>query len=401
MNILFVGMKPSDELERALLANGFAFKLAKKIPTVQDTNSPYGLIAVKAKTVATLKELKIVRNAYPLAWVAVVIEAKWLKDSAKVNDLLRCADKNEIWIESIWERTLWFSMQSALNHHAALEDLTRLKEEREGLRKQYEELNQHTRVLVKQLERDVALATNIQRSLLPKISPEIPGVSLAVKYVPAAGIGGDYYDIFEFGDRKRFGILIADAKTHGMAAALLSVLVKVRLEEMKDLFPDSKSFVDHLNREIQRMHEKDMASLSLLYGILDRSSLTFQYTVAGPLRPLLWREGEAPVLSGATDPPLGGMDHYNFREHVIRLQPGDLLVLHTDGLEGPLQGNAFGKITQLLASSNPKADPQELQNDLMALIDRHTENEALKDDVTVIELAIHERAMYLASSGKE
>jgi serine phosphatase RsbU (regulator of sigma subunit) len=401
MNLLFVGIKPTSELENTLLSQDFVPHFSAKYALGQDLNQTFDLdliVAFVGKKLNT-KGLSRLRNRYPKAWITLVVPSRWLKDSASLGELLRCGAKNEVLPVTIWENALWLSIHSALGHRAQHEQLAKLTTDYISLKKDYNDLTTRSNRLVKQLEHDVELASNIQKSLLPKISPEIPGVSLAIKYLPAAGLGGDYYDIFEFGDRKRFGVLIADAPTHGMAATLLSVLVKIRLEEMKDRFPDSRSFVEFLNHEIQQVSDKEKTSLSLLYGIIDRTSLTFQYTATGHLRPLLWRNGTTPTIPKSGNPALGENTLFNFNEHSIKLEPGDLLIFHTDGLDKPLGGNSSARITSLLKEKKLGSDPQEFQNEVMALVDAHVERQPLSDDITIIEMAVHHKTLYLASGG--
>lgn len=398
MKLLFIEMAPNSELEKIFLANGFFVQIAKRAGDFP--NHDFDLVAYAPKTVVALKDISEIRAKYPQSWLAVAVRKNWLGNAAHVNELLKCDGFNEIWILELWQNTIWFSLKYLLQHKQMTSELISLRSQCHHLTSQSEELSTRTQALLSQLERDVILAGNVQRALLPKVSPQIPGVTLSVKYIAAPGAGGDYYDIFEFGDKKRFGILIADSKTHGIAAALLSVLVKVRLEEMKHRFPDSKSFVEFLNREIQQLHEREMLSLSLLYGILDRSSLVFQYTIAGSLKPILWRLGESPQLSLSTSPPLGGIDHFPFRENFLSLKPGDLLIFHTDGLEQPLNfrdENADAKLIEVLKAKDLSPDPLDLQNELMALVDRFVEARQLKDDITLIQLSIDERTLYLAS----
>ena len=403
MRILFIGLKPSSALEKVLLSNAFHVDTAAKIPAKAPKHK-FDLIAYAPKTKIKASEFATLRKFAPSAWIAIAVKKAKLSDTRVVNELLKCESKNDVWIEELWENQFWFSLQSAVLHKTGRIELQSLREENKSLQMQYNELLSRSSQLVDQLERDVGLASNIQRSVLPKFSPNIPGISLAVKYVPAAGVGGDYYDIFEFVDGKRFGILIADSKTHGMAAALLSVLLKVRLEEMKDRFPDSRSFVEFLNREIHE-HQKELASLSLLYGILDRTTLTFQFTVAGHLRPILWRAGELAPVNVAANPPLGESDHFGFRENSLALKPGDLLIFYTDGLNVPLalgkgDENVPQRLVEILKSKKLPPEPLEIQNELMAIIDRYVEKKALKDDVTLIHFSVNERALYLAPPEK-
>lgn len=398
MKLLFIEMTPNAELERVLLTNGFSVEIAKRAGDFPSQD--FDLVAYAPKTVSGLQDVSEIRTKYPKSWLAIAVRKGWLMEATHVHELLKCDGFNEVWILDLWQNTIWFSLKCLLQHKQMTAELRDLQSQCYNLKSQSEDFSTRTQTLLAQLERDVVLAGNVQRSLLPKVSPQIPGVTLSVKYIAAPGAGGDYYDIFEFGDKKRFGILIADSKTHGIAAALLSVLVKVRLEEMKNRFPDSKSFVEFLNREIQQLHEREMSSLSLLYGILDRSSLTFQYTIAGSLKPMLWRLGESPQLSLSTSPPLGGVDHFPFRENFLSLKPGDLLIFHTDGLSQPLNfgnENADAKLIEVLKAKDLSPDPLDLQNELMALVDRFVEARQLQDDITLIQLAIDERTLYLAS----
>jgi len=398
MRILFIGLSPESRLQQALLANGVSLKVQKRLAEPSSAETP-DLIAFAPSGHAPIRAIQRLRKRFPEAWIAVVAKQKFLKSASFQNSLLSCREKDDVWVEPGWQQMFWFSVQRALEQRKLSRELRSLREEWKVLKKHYTELSHSSDKLIAQLEKDVSLASNIQRTLLPKISPEIPGISVAVKYIPAAGLGGDYYDIFEFGDRKRFGVIMADSKTHGMAAVLLSVLLKVRIEEMKERFPDSRSFMEFINREIQSMPAQGLASLSLLYGIIDRSALSFRYTVAGSLRPLLWRAGKSMTLTTVAAPPLGDLAQFDFRENEIQLQPADLLLLHTDGLEAPLtqqHPNAFDKLVQILRKRKHASDPLELQNELMALVDQYIEKKPLEDDLTLVHFTIDERALYLA-----
>jgi serine phosphatase RsbU (regulator of sigma subunit) len=397
VNILFWGIRPTKTLETVLLTTGgFSIKTTSKLP---ETNRDWipDLVAFAPKNPLRIEESSRLREKFPKAWLCLVVKREWLKNTEIYHSLLKNSFKDEVWIKEVWEQTFWFSLQSFTRVQGLTNDNRQLK--RHG-----EQLTAHSNSLLAQFEKDVEIASNIQRSLLPKFYPEIPGVTVSVKYIPAAGLGGDYYDIFEFGDKKRFGILIADSKTHGMAASLLSVLVKVRLEEMKDRFPDSKSFVDFLNREIQLVN-RDKAPLSLLYGILDRSSLSFQYTSAGNLKPLLWRNSGSAPLAAMSNPPLGDVNHYDFKENSISLRPGDLMIFYTDGLEALVSRDktkrgAEVRLTEILKSKGPSPDPLEVQNDLMGIVNGLKNKHELPDDLTVIHFSINERTLYLASQSE-
>lgn len=383
MRLLFLGTELDQATAQGLLAQKVVIDCVKNDDVAKiKSDTPYDLIVYAPSKLTALDNVQSIRDLFPKSWIVLVIETTWLSKKDGAGKIFNCQAKDEVWLKDLWQGTFMFSFQTFLK--------------RCELQLQSIELSEQVTLLVKQLERDVELAAGIHRTLLPKIAPTIPGVDIAVRYLPAAGKGGDYYDIFEFGDKKRFGILVADSKSHGMAASLLAVLVKVRLEEMKERFPDSKSFVDFLNKEIKGMHEKEMSYLSLLYGIFDRASLTFQFTSAGHLRPILCRMGEVPAITAQANPALGGVDHFTFQETSIRLQPGDTLVFFTDGWEHLLKGKAGDQIREILIRHNTApTDANALTTELMGIVDSFKAKEALKDDLTLIQLSVQEKLMYV------
>lgn len=402
MNLLLIAHAPSHSAKVWLEQNDWEFEHIGQLPT-RPRKQPPTAVLFFPKTETSLKEIERLKGLFPTSWIGLVLKPSMLSKQSQQQILAQSYELNSLWTKENWESFLFSSQGQIERHHAVQREIHDLQKQTRQLKSQVDQVSEHSKSLIDQLERDVVLATSIQRSLLPKIPPNLPGIQLSVKYLPSLGRGGDYYDVFEFGDKKRFGILLADSKTHKMAAALLSVLVKLRLEEFKERFPNSKSFLQHLNQEIQAVHQKDMASLNLLYGILDRATLTFQYTVAGKLRPLLWRLGEAPDLGTHVNPPLGGVDQFEFKESRLTLKPSDLLVFYTDGLEGPMEKDSLSveeRFIEVLKSRDLSPDPLDLQNEVMALVDRYQETTKLEDDFTLLQLLIDEKALYVASESK-
>ncbi|MEZ4752228.1 MAG: SpoIIE family protein phosphatase [Bdellovibrionota bacterium] len=395
MRLAFVGIAPSEYLLETLRSNGLDVSTHASVPT-----ATVDAIVYHPSSPSTAEDLKALRKTFPHIWCALIAKPEWF---AQAPFLQACSEfhADALWSLPTWEIQLGLTLTKVLEQMGGQLHLASMEKEYEKLRDEYEEISSKAHQLITQFEKDVALASNIQRSLLPKKTPQIPDIRLTTKYKPASGFGGDYYDIFEFGDKKRYGFLMADSKTHGMAAALLTVLIKIRLEEMKDRFPDSKSFVQHLNTEIQHVHKKEMNSLSLFYGILDRSSLSFQYTSAGTLTPLLWRLGEATPLSTAANPALGEANDFAFKENYISLKPADLLLLHSDGLDAVLGAESTkATLAGILSGTDPIPDPQEVQNEILGKVDRHLESQALTDDITLIQILVEGRALYVASESK-
>ncbi len=400
MKLLFLGLTPSRVFQSTVISHGFSCVVSKTIPTMNRSRK-FEMIVCAVDRKSDLKKLKIIDKRFPQSWVSVVIEKKRLDEPEFYSALIENEFKNTVWLSDTWESLFWFSYQQMLESRNNASKVKILEKEVFQFRVKTMALSEASNKLLDKFNRDVDLVENIQRVLRPRFSPHIPGINLSVKYIPASGGGGDYYDIFEFGDKKRFGILLADSKSHGMAAALLTVLLKLRLEEMKDRFPDSKSFITFLNQEIKTVHDKIGSSISLFYGILDRASLTFQYTAAGSLKPIWWRGGRSKLVPSSQNPEVGGRDHFEFRENTLQLQPGDLMILYTNGVEAPLKKKKMlceERILELLKKREPSPEPLDVQNELMGVIDEYTAKKKLKDDLTLIHLAVDERAMYVAKA---
>lgn len=397
MNLYFLNLTLPKTLHRAMAEHGFI--ICYKLPSSKDAGTP--LVFIRLRRATDLAEFKNLRQLFPQSWIVLIVPDTWLSNSTTVSHLFECKAKNDVCSIKDYPKRFWFIVQSALEHFAHCKQIGQLTKEGAYLHKQIASISDRATSLISQLERNLELAETIQRGLLPKLAPEIPGVALNVKYLPAAGIGGDYYDLFEFGDRKRFGFLLADSQSHGLAAALLSVLLKVRLEEMKERFKESRSFVDFVHRELIQTHRTEMTRLSLLYAILDRSSLGFEFTAAGSLSPILVRFGKVEPIEINHNPPLGGVDHFAYRETRLILKPGDLLILHTDGLEQPIGQRA--RITQIIegiVERQGTPDPLAIQNEIFGRVRSFSSKKPLADDITLIQVNVLENTLYLATHSK-
>lgn len=184
-------------------------------------------------------------------------------------------------------------------------------------------------------------AYEIQKSLLPKRDPQFDGFDIAGRSMAAELVGGDLFD-FHLYDKKMIGLAIGDASGHGLPAALLvrDVLTGLRMGVERE-FKISGLFVK-LNRVI---NESSLSSrfISLLYGELEENG-TFVYVNAGHSPPLLLKKTQVQELNvGGTI--LGPIPDVAFRRGFAFMDPGDIMVLFTDGVveREDLSGEPFGK----------------------------------------------------------
>ena len=181
------------------------------------------------------------------------------------------------------------------------------------------------------LRRDVALAAEVQRRLLPEKSPETTMAGLAAVSLPARTVGGDYYDFIDAGDR-RIGIALADIAGKGVAAALVMSVVQASLRiiaaEENVSLPELAA---RMNRYLYRSTGSNSYA-TFFYAQIDEQTRELRYVNAGHNPPYLLRSG-----SGIEELPAGGtvigmFPNETYEEARTNLWPGDVLVAFTDGV---------------------------------------------------------------------
>lgn len=194
---------------------------------------------------------------------------------------------------------------------------------------------------------DFREAAKIQQSLLLEDPPLFPGFDLAAHSVPAAEVGGDFYDFLSFED-SLLGLAIGDASGHGLPAALLvrDVVTGLRMGVEKDL--KIGPVFSKLNRVI---HRSNLSSrfVSVFYGELEAEG-NLIYLNAGHQPPLLFSgDSVTELTTGGT--VIGPLPEARFRRGFAFLKPGDLLVMCTDGIlerRGPKGEYGVERLTQLV-----------------------------------------------------
>ncbi|HEX8856871.1 MAG TPA: PAS domain-containing protein [Thermoleophilaceae bacterium] len=181
-------------------------------------------------------------------------------------------------------------------------------------------------------ERERQIAETLQRSLLPEQLPDVGGVVLAARYLPAAGgadVGGDWYDAIPLPDG-RLGVAMGDVTGHGVGAAAMMGELRHALRAYAIEGIDPGEIAERLDKLIRLPGSERMATL--LYMVLDPRSNRVEFVSAGHLPPLVVRPDRQPSFLTVTGGlPLGcGMGPYE--PGTAEIEPGSLLVLYTDGL---------------------------------------------------------------------
>jgi anti-anti-sigma factor len=191
---------------------------------------------------------------------------------------------------------------------------------------------QQAELTAKLYEHEREIAQTLQRSLLPDELPDVPGLTLAARYLPGAAgieIGGDWYDVFPLPDG-RVGLAVGDVVGRGTHAATTMGQLRTALRAYALECDSPAEAVTRLNRLVQALDPTLMATL--VYATVDPVTRTACYSVAGHPPPLLWSPGGAAAfLEQVRSVPLG-VPGKPAGEAMARLEPGAMLLLYTDGL---------------------------------------------------------------------
>lgn len=179
------------------------------------------------------------------------------------------------------------------------------------------------------MERELALASEIQRGLLPKRDPEIPGYDIAGANVPCFQVGGDYFDFIRI-DAKRLGIAIADVSGKGVSASLHMASLRAHLQSEIRIFDRLDEMAKRLNEDVH--HDTSINQfVTFFYGELNLENGEFRYINAGHNPPLILSKKTIRHLKGSGF-ALGMFSGVTYDEHAETLQPGEILLLYTDGI---------------------------------------------------------------------
>jgi serine phosphatase RsbU (regulator of sigma subunit) len=240
------------------------------------------------------------------------------------------------------------------------------------------------------LDREALAVGRLQRELLPGSLPRIPGYEWSVHYETCTRAGGDYYDFTTLPDG-RIGILLADASGHGAPAAVLMAMTRTLLHTTTEHSPTPDRVLGRLNREMGRLLPPGWF-VTACFAILDPSSGSLEYSLAGHLPPILLRArtGSPERLPASGGPLLGPFSQVTYDSARTHLERGDALILYTDGLteaEDP-EGRLLGEdaVASALVSA-PSLQPGAIRARVLDCVVRHRAGVAASDDLTLLILA--------------
>ena len=244
------------------------------------------------------------------------------------------------------------------------------------------------------LERDLRVARQIQRSLLPANVPEVVGLDFAVHYEPAYQIGGDFYD-FIWHDPSHLGLVVGDVSGKAISAALYMARLTSELRSRAAIARTPARLLRRVNQEMAQLGDDGMFA-TLVYCIYDLENRSLVFTNAGHCVPLLRRGDRVFPLQAerAHTPPLGVTPELEAGEARVQLHSGDMLIVVSDGIleaRDP-RGNEYGlsRLSRRIRTARGHVD--DVIKAILADLDSHAGDQGQQgDDMTILAMAIDQR----------
>lgn len=192
------------------------------------------------------------------------------------------------------------------------------------------------------IQKELAVASSIQRCFLPADIPDIPGLDIAAEMKTAKEVGGDLYDFVKFGDN-RFGVMIGDVSGKGIPAALFMAKVDTLFRVYTKTEDRPSKTIELLNNEIAS-DERSGLFTTVAYAIIDAKQKKLIFSDAGHLPVILIRGDDTQKLAMEDGMAVGIMEGMTFSEKPVKLAKGDVIVFYTDGASEArdAKGNEFG-----------------------------------------------------------
>jgi serine phosphatase RsbU (regulator of sigma subunit) len=183
------------------------------------------------------------------------------------------------------------------------------------------------------LKKEIEIAHSIQEAMLPTHTPEIPGYDIAAVSIPAREVGGDFYDFLQIEDGQ-LSVILGDVSDKGVSAAMVmaSSISTLRFAAEQETSP--RAVLAAANRRLFFDTRRHMF-VAAFFGMLNTRTGEMAFTNAGLPKPLLHRAGEGYLIDWSENGqhlPLGAKQDIEFHQQSLQLEPGDVLVLYTDGV---------------------------------------------------------------------
>jgi serine phosphatase RsbU (regulator of sigma subunit) len=256
-----------------------------------------------------------------------------------------------------------------------------LRDKAEELRKSLELIEYRNKQMVDELN----LASELQKSLLPKEFPADSDFEFSHKYIPLSGVGGDFFDVMQI-DAEHIGIVIIDVSGHGVAPAFITAMFKSSFHHFAPGELSPAKVLSALNQEFLSTLRSEHY-LTAFYAILDTRDLSCAFCSAGHPKQLLARADGRFEELGTMGFFIGMFENSMYEDGRVTLGAGDCLFFFTDGIieTHTAEGEAFGRegIVRTCAAHRDES-LDSMTNELIAAVLQFSGTPELEDDITFV-----------------
>ena len=238
------------------------------------------------------------------------------------------------------------------------------------------------------IQQDLQTAREIQQAILPKVFPPFPGrtdFSIYASMTAAKEVGGDFFDFFMI-DQERLAFVIGDVSGKGVPASIFMAVSRtlIRATGLKGI--STSECMNYVNRLLCNESVSCMF-VTVFYGILNTSTGELEYVNAGHNPPYVVSDGKLTKVAMTGGTILGWMDDFEYRSSTIRLNPGELLFLYTDGVTEAFNTSdeQYGeaRLEQYLASHH-QGDISDIVVGSISEVTMYSTGMAQSDDITLL-----------------
>lgn len=238
------------------------------------------------------------------------------------------------------------------------------------------------------LQNELDVARAMQQNILPKSFPDSQAFDLYASMVPALSVGGDFFDVYEFGDG-RVGIAIADVSGKGVPAAMFMMASRTLLKACAAISTSPAAVLEQVNTMLSDENDA-MTFVTLLYGIYNPETKEFMYANGGHNPPVIVKPN---LTTGLLEPTggvaLGVMQDFKYQENTVTLEPGSMIVFYTDGVVEAEKENKelfeMDRFCEILQGGTFK-DAEDVTNEVFNKVREFAGENSQSDDITCLVL---------------
>ena len=240
-------------------------------------------------------------------------------------------------------------------------------------------------------QEDLEAARTVQLALLPSELPDNPHFKLGSRYLPVDRVGGDFFDVVQLDSAGKLGAIVADVCGHGIAAALITAMTKISFRGACAGNADPGTVLGAMNRAL--VPNIKQGYVTAFYAVFDPTARTLRYASGGHPPILLYRPSEDRVQElDAQATFLGSFDGIRYTSDSVPVQPGDRVILYTDGLYESIVGEGgkpygIARVMQLIREYRDRPIQAVLDGIVEDLV-RAMGQRTPADDITLVGLDI-------------